>query len=171
MSKLLFWDTTTTCNLRTIKFVFLGILKSRSQGPGALQFHGGKCIHVYGGGLNDGQLLVIYRVCDEKRLAFELRSDGILMHTKYNMCVKPIGPVIEGVKVSLYHFRKKKNRKTQHKVPLKRSSRIGCRETWFDGYGIAFCLIQALPKYHKCFQRSVEKQGFFSFFYYIFKLD
>ncbi|XP_028407481.1 MAM and LDL-receptor class A domain-containing protein 1-like [Dendronephthya gigantea] len=83
----------------------LGVLKNESQGPGALQFRGGKCIHMYGGGStvpNDGKTLVIQRVCNEEILKFELRSNGILMHTKYKMCVKPKGTVIDGVKVGVY---------------------------------------------------------------------
>ena len=95
-------------------FEFLGVLKSKSQGPGALQFLGGKCVHIHRGGFtkpNDGRPLIIYRVCNEERLKFELRTDGLLMHFKHNMCVKPRGPVIDGVRVSLYCFRMNKNNK------------------------------------------------------------
>ena len=86
-------------------FVFLGVLKSKSHGPGVLQFRGGKCFHIYPGGLRkpvDGARLVIRHGCTEERLRFELRSDGKLMHTRHGMCVKPIGLLTEGVKVSLY---------------------------------------------------------------------
>ncbi|XP_028407490.1 MAM and LDL-receptor class A domain-containing protein 1-like [Dendronephthya gigantea] len=83
----------------------LGVLKSKTQGPGALQFRGGKCIHISHGGFtkpNDGQRLVIHRVCNEERLQFELGLKGVLKHTKHNMCVKPIKPVFDGVEVGLY---------------------------------------------------------------------
>ena len=50
-------------------------------------------------------MLVIYRVCNEERLKFELGSNGILMHTMHNVCVKPLGPAIDGVKVSLHYGR------------------------------------------------------------------
>ncbi|XP_028407496.1 MAM and LDL-receptor class A domain-containing protein 1-like isoform X2 [Dendronephthya gigantea] len=82
------------------KGLVIGVLKNKSQGPGALQFRGGKCIHIFHGGHtkpNDGQRLVIHRGCNEERLKFELRSDGILLHTEHNMCVKPKGPLIDGV--------------------------------------------------------------------------
>jgi hypothetical protein len=42
---------------------------------------------------------VTYRGCGKDRLEFQLRPNGILMLTKYGMCVKPTGRVNDGVKV------------------------------------------------------------------------
>ena len=90
-------------------FAFLGALKSKSHGPGVLQFRGGKCIHISlytFGKPRDGTKLAVRHVCSE----FELRSNGKLMLTRLGMCVKPIGPLIEGVEVSLYYCKIDKNR-------------------------------------------------------------
>lgn len=54
---------------------------------------GGKCIHILHGGFTkpaDAQKLVIHAGCGEERLEFKLWSNGTLMHTKHNMCVRPI---------------------------------------------------------------------------------
>ena len=40
-----------------------------------------------------------YRGCGQDRLEFQLWPNGILMLTKYGMCVKPTGRVTDGVKV------------------------------------------------------------------------
>ena len=80
----------------------LGSSTNREQGPGSIKHSGGKCIHVLLGAFNkpkEGQFLVTYTACGLDRLEFQLLPSGILMFTKYSMCVKPIGPVIDGVKV------------------------------------------------------------------------
>jgi hypothetical protein len=40
-----------------------------------------------------------YEGCGQDRLEFQLLPNGILMLTKYGMCVKPAGWVTDGLKV------------------------------------------------------------------------
>ena len=80
----------------------LGFLANKKQGPGSIQYRGGKCIHVLGSGFNrpkDGKRLVLYKRCGESRLEFQLWENGTLMHTRHSMCVKPIVTVTDGVRV------------------------------------------------------------------------
>ncbi|CAB4036292.1 RNA-directed DNA polymerase from mobile element jockey, partial [Paramuricea clavata] len=66
---------------------------------------GGKCIHVLGGAFTKpkvGQFLVIYDGCVKDRLEFQLWPSGILLLTRYGMCVKPTGPVTDGVRVGVF---------------------------------------------------------------------
>ena len=78
-------------------------MANKNQGPGSIQHRGGKCIHINLGGYTrpqDGQVLVVYQGCGEDRLEFKLYPNGILMHTKHNMCVKPVGAsVTDGTEV------------------------------------------------------------------------
>ena len=72
--------------------IFLGILKNKNRGPGALQHQGGKCIHISKGGHvkpSSGQYLQLNEECGETRLEFKLTSDHKLKHKNHNMCVRP----------------------------------------------------------------------------------
>ena len=78
-------------------------MTNKNQGPGSIQHRGGKCIHIYLGGLTrpkDGQVLVVYQGCEEDRLEFKLYPNGTLMNTRHTMCVKPVGAnVTDGTEV------------------------------------------------------------------------
>jgi hypothetical protein len=67
-----------------------------------MRHSGGKCIHVLLGAFTkpkEGQFLVTHDGCLEDRLEFQLWPSGILILTRYGMCVKPTGPVTDGVRV------------------------------------------------------------------------
>ena len=71
-------------------------------GPGSIRHNGGKCIHHSFGAHTrpkEGDSLVTYIGCGKDRQEFRLWPNRILMFTKYGMCVKPTGPVTDGVRV------------------------------------------------------------------------
>ncbi|CAB4033342.1 Hypothetical predicted protein, partial [Paramuricea clavata] len=80
---------------------------NKKQGPGFIRHSGGKCIHYLLGSYNkkpkEGESLVTYQGCGHDWQEFRLWPNGTLMLTnKYSMCVKPTGPVTDGVKVGIF---------------------------------------------------------------------
>ena len=47
----------------------------------------------------DGQFLMVHQGCGKDQLEFQLWPNGTLMLTRHGMCVKPTGPVTDGVQV------------------------------------------------------------------------
>ncbi|CAB3992973.1 MAM and LDL-receptor class A domain-containing 2-like [Paramuricea clavata] len=83
-----------------------GPLTNKKQGPGSIRHSSSKCIHVVEGAdirPKEGYFLVIYTGCGEDRMEFRLWPNGMLMLTKYGMCVKPTGPETDGVKVGVFN--------------------------------------------------------------------
>ena len=92
--------------MKSSNFIFfilvnLGLV-NKKQGPGSLRHRGGKCIIVSGDRSNkpkEGQFLVTIERCGHPLLEFQLWPNGTLMFIIYGMCVKPTGPMSDGVQV------------------------------------------------------------------------
>jgi hypothetical protein len=85
--------------LKSSNFIFfiLGLV-NKKQGPGSIRHSEGWCIFV-SGEQKEGQFLVAYAKCGQGWQELRLWPNGTLMLTKYGMCVKPTGPVTDGVQV------------------------------------------------------------------------